>query len=1491
MFSFYKLLGVSKHHWLILLAVLNIHEVTAQAPACILQHYSTDNGLSHSGVMCMLEDHLGFVWFGTWDGLNRFDGYKFTNYKSRPGDSNSLSNNRIDVIREDKHGFLWVKTYDNRVHRFDPRTETFQGVNVNMSATDNANIQFTDIYKTSGGQIWLVGKGKGCYKIYTHPKDLSFQVITYSSDKSGDNHIPDNEIASIFEDSHQNVWISTYKGLKVVSTGREIVLPAFLQNTRDYFIESICEYSGSIWFGASNGRLFSYNLSTGKFLYTDFSVSSSITALHGYSISSLLIGTKNSGLFLYDFQNSNIENFRTEKFPELGSNYLQSFYVDKYKIVWVETNRAGIVRFIPERKSFKHFLLKTDPVSPLVYYGNNPSIFEDTNDILWINLKGGGFCYYNREADRVEYFFNEPGSSTRRFSDLVTYAMSDSYGNLWLSTHTRGIEKASFIRKKFKHFRPSGNLESLSANEVRAIFEDKNRFLWVATKEGKLYCYDANRNLKKVFSQETHTPGNISFKGMVYCIIQDKEGALWMGTKGDGIIRVTQEGTGDKIIFRTEYFRNNPQNNNSLSNDWVYTIHQDSKGRIWAGTYGGGLNLILKEGNTFRFINVNNSFFKYPALVCDKVRHLSEDASGRIWVATTNGLIVFNPNNSLDSLQFNLYQKEAGNYNCLANNDVHYIHRDKKNTMWVSTFGGGLGKIIQEPDGNNPPKIKNYTTVNGLPIDIVLSIIDDDNGNLWLSTENGLSKFNPNSELFTNYSELDGIGEKFFSEAACSKSHTGELFFGALNGFYSFFPENIQKENLSPNVVLVNLQLFNKDLKIGDKDSPLKQSITFTNTINLTYKQSVFSIEYAGLDFQNPEKLQYAFILEGFEKDWNYVRLQRKATYTNLPPGKYIFKVKCTTTGKFDDKVGRQLEIIILPPWWKTVWAYIGYVLLLAIISVLTRKIILEILRLRNMVIIEQKITEIKLRFFTNISHELRTPLTLIIGPTEELLKTEQLNKKAKEYLEIIDKNARRMLRHINNLLDFRKIQTGKMRLKIAEIEIISFVKDIFMGFNELAKVRNIDFVLSSNIQKLKIWIDHEKIDTVIFNLLSNAFKFTPEGKKIEVSINKIDKDGILEIVVSDHGVGIAKEDIPLLFERFAISHKSNSLNTKGTGIGLSLVKEIVELHHGTVHVESSPGLGSKFRICLKLGKEHFNSNIDFENLGEEKPIHNFEPEDINTLNDTKIIQPISDFGNLADNASTILIVEDNEDLRKFLQSKLSERYHILEALDGLDGWNKALLRAPDLIISDIMMPKMDGIELLDKLRSDFKTSHIPIILLTAKSAVENIIDGLKYGADAYITKPFNIDLLAARIQNLLDQRKRLVDKYQNHLKVMELAPDEVIVTAKDEQFLKDVIKIIEENISDPDFNIEKITQFVGLGRTTFFKKLKSLTGLAPVEFMKDMKLKRGYQLLQTGEFTISEIAYQLGFSDAGYFSKCFKEKYNTKPTDIIKATKKKTDN
>lgn len=1445
-------------------------------PKSSITHYSTESGLSHDGVLCITQDKAGFMWFGTWDGINRFDGHTFTSYKSLPGDSSNLKNNKIRTIVEDKKGYLWVKTYDNLVYRFDKKKEEFLSVPGNRQ--EFRNLIIDRIIPASTGDTWLLTADQGLLCAVDVKSSAAPQIYRYGANMSRDFKIAGNVINFLFEDSAGRVWIGTRSGLHCLTkrNGRYYQKSTF-KNGKDVFSQDLSftcatQHKGLIYFGTSTGSLVTFDARKGSFSTVPLSLNTAFNALYHSRNGRLYISSTTKGLLIVNPANYKVTY---ASLPEVTS--LHSLFEDKSGQIWIEPQRNGIIKYSPRSGAFKIFTQKKDAnvTSPNKNYG----VFEDRNGILWAGLKGGGFGYYNPVNDEIEYFHNEPGSGKQRFSNIVTAFYPDRTGILWLSGIDGGVNKIIFPENNFKHGLLVNDTQNKSENEVRTLFEDSKGRLWMGTKAGKLYVSKNGMTEDNIFTGISR-----SDIGSVYAITESRDGTIWLGTKGKGLV-MARPLNKKRSKYSLKRYVSNPRDKYSLSSDLVYSVLEDQKGRIWVGTLGGGLNLLVKSGENVRFRNSNNSFKEYPAS-CNVIRHLQQGPNGRIWIATTDGLVLFHPDQGTpDTYRFFKYSKTPGDRSSLGNNDVQYIHRDRRGQMWVGTFGGGLNKVISA--SGKPLKFRVFTRNEGLPNDIILSIVDDNNGDLWLATENGLSQFNRLTETFKNYDSYDGLPQTRFSEAAGLKSRSGLLYFGLVKGYISFDPDRISSKKLNATMALTNIQLYNEDIIPGVPGSPLTNSINNTEQITLEYDQDVISIDYAVLDYRASHKISYAYILKGYDKVWHNVNNQRKASYTNLPPGNYEFIVKSTSTELFNNIPAKSIKLTVLPPPWLTIWAYIAYFILTLILVEIARRIFLTMMRLRNNVAVEHRLTDLKLQFFTNISHELRTPLTLIVSPLEEITRNEQISAKGRENINIVNRNANRMIRLINQLLDFRKVQSGKMRLRVSEIEVIGLLREISRYFTGLAQEKNIDLRINSDVDEFYAWIDEEKIDIVIYNLLSNAFKFSPSGKSIHIDLKYTPGDDSFIISITDQGYGIPKQKLSQIFELYYEGDKTSENNLKGTGIGLALSKELIEAHHGSISASNNPGGGTIFTIRLKTGREHFKQDVDFVQSSKLLDFVN-SGYDENGFN-RRSIKPTDQYQDSADQ-QLVLLVEDNSELRKFLAAQLGQFYRVIEAIDGEEGLRTAHANMPDLIISDVMMPNIDGIQMLDHLKNDKITSHIPVILLTAKSSVESQIEGLKYGADFYITKPFYTDHILACVDNLLKQRKKIFDAlYNDEKKVIQLKPDEILITKKDEQFLKDVIKIVEAGMGDSQFNIESVADSVGLGRTTFYKKLKSLTGFAPIEFVRDIRLKRSKQLLESGEYTISEIAYMTGFSSSGYFSTCFKEKFKTSPSEYSKNKDKTT--
>ena len=1001
-------------------------------------------------------------------------------------------------------------------------------------------------------------------------------------------------------------------------------------------------------------------------------------------------------------------------------------------------------------------------------------------------------------------------------------------------------------------------------------------------------------------------------EGTAYFIMQDSKGIIWIATKGNGLVRAEQTSpTG--LSYKLTRYQHDANDMYSLSDNNVYCVYEDHHGRIWAATFAGGINYISQgeHGETV-FINHRNNLKGYPIDVCYKARFITSDNNGRLWVGTTTGTVAFDENfKKPEDIQFHHFSRVPNDTKSLSNNDVHWIIATQQKELYLATFGGGLNKLISiSEDGHG--EFKSYSVLDGLSSDVLLSIREDHKQNLWISTENGICKFVPSGERFENYDERSISFRVRFSEAASTLTSGGDMLFGTSNGLFMFTPDSIRKSSYVPPVVFSKLMVANEDVIPGEK-SILKVDLDDTQELVLSHDENIFSVQYAALDYTNPQNIQYAYILDGFEKQWTFADRQRSVTYTNLPKGDYIFRVRSTNSDGVWVDNERILNITILPSFWETPLAYVLYVCFVLLIIFVAVYILFTIYRLKHEVSVEQQISDIKLRFFTNISHELRTPLTLIAGPVEQVLKNDKLPADAREQLVVVERNTNRMLRLVNQILDFRKIQNKKMKMQVQQLNVVAFVRKIMDNFESVAEEHNIDFLFQTEKEALNLWVDADKFEKIVFNLLSNAFKYTPNGKMITVFIRE--DEGTVSVGVQDQGIGIAENKRKSLFVRFENLVDKNIFNQASSGIGLSLVKELVEMHKATISVDSRLGEGSCFKVDFLKGKEHYNSSVEFILEDSVAPLSMERIVDIanSSLQTEAAIADAPDLevsaakeeAEESSSKELMLLVEDNQELRSFLRSIFASTYRVVEASDGMEGWSKALKYLPDIIISDVMMPEKDGIEMTRELRADMTTSHIPIILLTAKTTIESKLEGLEYGADDYITKPFSATYLQARVENLLMQRKKLQNFYRDsltHVTVSEtpVAQGETLtvhastgpessaaeepampeMSPNDRKFMDKLVDLMEQNMDNGELVVDDLVRELAVSRSVFFKKLKTLTGLAPIEFIKEMRIKRAAQLIETGEFNMTQISYMVGINDPRYFSKCFKAQVGMTPTE-----------
>lgn len=1430
-------------------------------PKCKVEHYSTEDGLSHDIITCMFKDSEGFMWFGTWDGINRFDGHHFLSFKSSPGDMSQLKNDRIDQITEDRANHLWIKAYDGQVYRFDKSAQQFQPLATILGLNEKSQIIFDRIIASEDNMLWLSTMNNGLIWVPDTRSNVN-AYYNYSKSSAEGFRLPSNHINFLHKDQQGLIWLGTRDGLVSMRRDNHGIfrihsIKSGAYGKLDY--TAVAETGEQLFFGTRQGQLISYDKNTGTFSSSTVTKAGINAVQLSKSGSSLYLTTSAGELItvsLSDF------HYTTALYP--GGVPLDAIFEDHAGNLWIEPDKQGVIRYNKVENRFKSYVQDND--SKYNYAGNHYRIFEDNKGLVWVILKDGGFGYYDAAADALAYFYNKPGSQSRLFSNIVNVAYDDPDGILWLYTDQRGIEKVIFQPNGFSQqlLRDPGMFKS--DNEVRGLLCDRKNRLWIGAKSGKLYVIDHGK------------PVNITFDnlpadglGLVYTIIQDSKGAIWLGTKANGLFRAEPLDAA-ATHYQLTHYRSDPNNKQSLSSDEIYALLEDARGRIWVGTFDEGLNLMTPGDKGYSFSRLTGLSINESHSGLRKIRSMTLDGMGRIWLGTTNGLAILDANSA--KYQIASYRKKPGDAASLGNNDVQYVLRDASSRMWLATSGGGLNRAMGDPFSADF-KFKVYTTKNGLPNDYLLSCTEDLSHHLWVATQSGLSRFDPATEQFQNYNSYDGVPKVAFSEASCQRMQDGTLVFGTIRGYLFFAPDAIKDYPINAHLAFTNLQVNNADVNGGSSESALKNSIDNASEIELNYRQNIFSIDYTVLDYRGSDKQTYQYRLKGFDNNWQNNQSQRRATFTNLPPGHYTFEVRCINKDLYNNIPVKALKINILPPPWRTWWAYLIYVIIAGIIFEIIRRTALTMLRLRQRIAVEHQLTELKVQFFTNISHELRTPLTLILNPLEEIAKKEHFSDQGKQYLRVVRRNANRMARFINQLLDLRKVQSGKVQLHLSMIDVVAFVKEIDEHFNELAREKDISLLITGNPETIYASLDADKMETVLYNLISNAYKFTSSGKQINVNIAADEKDGQLVIEVSDQGIGVRPEELQDIFELYYESAPGKTDQLKGTGIGLALAKELVELHQGKITARNNEAGGLSVSISLPLMSS--------------APAHTVKTpvENIPVLSDLSghmpMLLPVLNGGNLKD-TSSVLLVEDNPDMRTFLKTQLSAMYRVETAENGEEGLIKAQKILPDLIISDIMMPIMNGVEMLNKLKNESSTSHIPVVLLSAKSAIESQIEGIQYGADYYITKPFNNEFLLAAIANILNRRKKIAEGLMDGKKTIELNPGEISITSKDEVFLRRVLEIVEEKMAEADFNIDTVAGMVNMGRTAFYGKFKSLTQMAPVEFVREMRLKRAKQYLDAGSDNIAEIAYTVGFNNAKYFSTCFKARYQISPSDYLKA-------
>lgn len=1325
---------------------------------------------------------------------------------------NGLSHNQINTILKDSSGFLWFGTMSG-LNRYD--SYSFKVFRNKTGDTTSINDNYINgLFELPGGKMWVVTRST-IPNIYD-PRTEKFSANSqqYLASLS----LPQGTMRSIVKDKKNRFWF-LYDSIGLythdAATGKSMAVKGIATRS----VSDVQQDSkGNHWLVHRNGVVEKLDAASGKVSYRNNALQHKLKADLGYR------------LF--------IDN-------------------EDYLWIWTASEPNGVSLLNPAGDQFRYFNENNTP-----YRINNnliTGIIQDARGVIWISTDHGGINLVHKKNNyAVEYLVSDARNPKSLAQNSINVLYKDDASIIWIGTYKQGINYLDENIVKFLHYRHiAANKNSLPFDDVNCFVEDKKGNLWIGSNGGGLIYFDRRQQSFKQYVHNPANPNSLS-NNVIVSLHIDHEDKLWIGTYLGGLNCFD----GRRFI----HYRHNEADTNSIADDRVWEIFEDSKRNLWIGTLAGGLDLFDRQGQRFihhKFVPGGNNRIESNYISC-----ILEDRQKNLWIGTANGIDVFEhvTGNRIHYAYVNGQQS-------LSNNNVIILLEDRKGRIWIGTREG---LNVFDPVTKT---FRSFYREHGLPDNIILGIAEDDRGDLWITTPNGLCNLVLNtatnvSDLsfsVVNYDEMNNLQGREFNESAVYKTRAGQIIAGGPFGFNVIEPSRITRYTVEPKILFTNLQVLNKNITAGEMLNNrviLTEALASSDKIRLKYKENIFSIDFAALDFSHGSSAKYAYKLEGFNDDWVYIDGgQRRITYTNLDPGSYVLKVRAlNNNGSWSSE--KALEIIIDPPFWRTPLAFILYALVVVAGLLLARRITLERAHMRFEVKQQRLEAEralaldrMKTKFFTNVSHEFRTPLSLIISPLDKIIKNTS-DPDQKKHLHLVHRNARRLLNLVNQLLDFRKMEVQEFKLHPVAGDVVRFIKEISYSFSDISEKKNICFDFHSNVDSLEIYFDKDKVEKIMFNLLSNAYKYTYDNGRVWVNLHYSgdeDVEHFLAIEVGDTGIGIPADKHELIFERFFQNELPESMANQGSGIGLAITKEFVKLHNGTVSVTSEPEKGTIFTVKLparKINEElHFNHSIPA--INEEQ------------LN--------GDDEEAKGKKKRILLVEDNEDFRFYLKDNLKSQYHVLEAANGKEGWEKARTMDPDLIVSDIMMPVMNGIELAHKVKNDTLTAHIPIILLTAVGNQETQLEGYQAGINDYITKPFTFEILASRIKNLLNQQRLLKKKFQ---RLVDINPAEVTVTPLDEQFMKQAMAVVEKNMSNTSFSVEEFSRDMYMSRVALYKKILSLTGKAPLEFIRTMRLKRAAQLLEKSGMTVAEIAYEVGFNNPKTFSRYFKDEFRVLPSE-----------
>lgn len=1334
--------------------------------------------------------------------------YKFTRIDVNKG----LSHNQVNCLFKDSRGYMWFGTASG-LNRFNGYTMKVYRNDVRDSTT-LADNQINSLFEDPDGRLWINESSVFFYDSDKFARNTTPYLATYD--------VPPGLIHNIIPAQDSIFWFvhgtsGLYRYDKIRHTTKAYRnIPGDNKSIASDRVSLVAEAPDStLWIVHLNGILEKMDIRTGKVVHRNDVLQKQFkNALLDYqfiisSDGSLWIFTTNgpNGVFVYDPRNDNF--------------------------IFINTTSAGLK-------------LNTNIVR---------GITEDGAGAIWVGTDHGGINMIGSGRNTVQYLVYSEDDSRSLGQNSITCMHKDDEGIIWLGTYKKGVSYYHENIVRFPLFRHKANdSRTIGYEDVNRFVEDDKGNLWIGTNGGGLIYFDRANNSFKEYKHNPEDPSSLGSDVIVSLYI-DHFKQLWIGTYYGGLNRFD----GKRFIR----YKNDPSNPSSIADENIWEIFEDSQNNLWIGTLYRGLDLYDDQAKSFRHYRNGD----INSIASNYVSAILEDQHGNLWIGTDNGIDMLEKQTG----RFVHYGMAVNTPGTLSNNLVMYLHEDELGLIWVATREGlnifnpitGKFSVLRQEDG--------------LPHNTILTMLQDDKKSYWISTPNGLANLTIDKKdplnflryVIKTYDETDGLQGMQFNENAAFKTSKGELIFGGAYGFNIFKPDDLGNNLTPPKIVFTDFLLFNKRISVGEEVEDhvvLNRAISETKEISLSHTENVFSIEFATLSYLHPEKNKYLYRMQGFNNNWIQAdAASRKATYTNLDPGVYTFQVKASNNDGIWNDEGISLTIRILPPFWATPWAILLYVVILVGTLYVSRRIALTRVQDKFRLVQERKeaqhlheLDAMKIKFLTNVSHEFRTPLTLILTPLEKII-SKTTDKDSLNQFYMIQRNAKRLLNLVNKLLDFRKLEVDEFKFNPSGGDIISFIKDTVYSFSDLSDKKEIALNFRSTMASLETIFDQDKLEKILFNLLSNAFKFTPEHGNVSVELDRVIRGErtCIRIAVSDSGIGIAPDKLDKIFDRFYQADMPEHIVNQGSGIGLSITKEFVKIHEGTITAESEMGKGSMFVVELPVFEVRHTVNEE---------ILPFRVQDAEQENEET----------QAHNLPSLLLIEDNEDFRYYLRDNLKDIYRIYEAKDGREGLAKTLSLLPDLIVSDVMMPVMDGIELCRKIKNDSRVSHIPVVLLTARSKEEQKLEGLECGADDYITKPFSFDILQLRIKRLIQQQEQL---HKDFKKFIEVKASDIKITSLDETLIRKAIEYVENNISNADFSVEDLSRELGMSRVHLYKKLLALTGKSPLGFMRSIRLQRAAQLLEKSQLSVSEVAYQVGFNNPKYFARYFKEEFNILPS------------